>query len=68
MEALDVNYEPSPWGLAFPKGSELTEAVAAALQKLMDEGLYLENLERFGVEVGAIDTAEIYTDPSQADK
>lgn len=68
MEALDVNYEPSPWGLAFPKGSELTEAVAAALQKLMDEGLYLENLERFGVEVGAVDTAQIYTDPSQSDK
>lgn len=68
MEALDVNYEPSPWGLAFPKGSELTEAVAAALQKLMDEGLYQENLERFGVEVGAIDTAQIYTDPSQSDK
>ncbi|QLD13082.1 transporter substrate-binding domain-containing protein [Microbacterium oleivorans] len=68
MEALDINHEPTPWGLAFPKGSELTEAVAAALQKLMDEGLYLENLERFGVEVGAVDTAEVYTDPSQAAK
>lgn len=68
MEALDINYEPSPWGLAFPKGSELTEAVAAALQKLMDEGLYLENLERFEVEVGAVSTAEIYTDPAQASK
>ncbi|MCP2635441.1 ABC transporter substrate-binding protein [Microbacterium sp. HD4P20] len=67
MEALDENYKPSPWGLAFPKGSELPDAVAAALQKLMDEGVYVENLERFGVEVGAIETAEIYTDPSQAE-
>lgn len=67
MEALDENYEPSPWGLAFPNDSELTEAVAAALQKLMDEGLYLENLERFGVQSGAIDEATIYTDPSQSE-
>lgn len=67
MEALDENYEPTPWGLAFPDGSELTEAVAAALQKLIDEGIYLENLERFGVEVGAIDTVEIYTEPSQSE-
>lgn len=67
LEALDLNFEPSVWGLAFPKGSELPEAIAAALQKLMDEGLYLENLERFGVEVGAIETAEIFTDPSQSD-
>ena len=67
MEALDVNFQPSPWGLAFPDGSELTEPVAAALQKLVDEGLYLENLERFGVEVGAIDAAEIFTEPAQAE-
>jgi polar amino acid transport system substrate-binding protein len=66
MEALDENFEPTPWGLAFPEGSDLPEAVAAALQKLIDEGIYLENLERFGVEVGAIDTVEIYTEPSQS--
>jgi polar amino acid transport system substrate-binding protein len=66
LEALDENFEPTPWGLAFPDGSELPEAVAAALQKLIDEGVYLENLERFGVEVGAIDTVEIYTEPSQS--
>lgn len=68
LEALAENYEPTAWGLAFPKGSELPEAVAAALQKLIDGGQYLENLERFGVGVGAIETAEIYTDPSQSGK
>lgn len=67
MEALDENFEPTPWGLAFPNDSELPEAVAAALQKLIDEGHYLENLERFGVEVGAIEEAEIFTDPSQSE-
>lgn len=67
MEVIDLNYEPSLWGLAFPKGSELTEAVAAALQKLMDDGVYLDNLARFGVEGGAVDTAEVFTDPSQSE-
>jgi len=67
LEALDENFEPTLWGLAFPKGSELPKAVAAALEKLIDEGHYLDNLERFGVEVGAIDEVEIYTDPSQSE-
>lgn len=67
LEALDINFEPSPWGLAFPKGSDLTEAVQAALAVLMENGEYLANLERFGVEVGAIDEAVIYTDPAQID-
>jgi polar amino acid transport system substrate-binding protein len=67
MEVIDLNYEPSVWGLAFPKGSELPEAIAAALQKLMDGGEYLENLERFGVGGGAIESADIYTDPSQSE-
>jgi polar amino acid transport system substrate-binding protein len=68
LEALDVNYEPSPWGVAFPKGSGLTTPFQAAITKLMESGDYLENLERFGVEVGAIDSSEIYTDPSQISK
>jgi polar amino acid transport system substrate-binding protein len=67
LEALDENYAPSAWGLAFPKGSGLPEAVAAALEKLAEDGVYLENLERFGVEAGAIDSFEIFTDPSQSE-
>lgn len=67
LEALDINFEPSPWGLAFPKGSELTPAIQAALAHLMETGDYLANLERFGVQVGAIDEPVIYTDPAQAD-
>lgn len=67
LEALDINFDPSPWGLAFPKGSELPPAIQAALTVLMENGEYLANLERFGVEVGAIDESVIYTDPSQID-
>lgn len=65
LEALDVNHDPSPWGIAFPKGSELTEAFQAALEKLMETGEYQENLQRFGVQVGAVDAPKTYTDPSQ---
>ncbi|MCJ1687156.1 ABC transporter substrate-binding protein [Rathayibacter sp. VKM Ac-2927] len=65
LEALDVNFEPSPWGIAFPDGSELAPAFQAALEHLMTTGDYEENLERFGVEVGAVEQAELYTDPAQ---
>lgn len=68
LEALDVNYEPSPWGVAFPKGSELVPAFQAAINRLIETGDYQKNLERFGVEVGAIEESEIYTDPSQIAK
>ncbi|GAA5036224.1 ABC transporter substrate-binding protein [Microbacterium fluvii] len=67
LEALDINFEPSPWALAFPKGSELTPAIHAALLHLMETGDYLANLERFGVEAGAIDEPVIYTEPSQSE-
>jgi polar amino acid transport system substrate-binding protein len=65
LEALDENFEPSPWGIAFPKGSELAPAVQAALNVLIDDGKYLENLKKFGVEVGAIEKSELYTSPDQ---
>lgn len=67
LEALEINYNPSPWGFVFPDESDLPPAIAAALQKLIDGGEYVSILERFGVEGGAIDTAEIYTDPSQSE-
>lgn len=65
LEALDVNFEPSPWGIAFPDGSALAPAFQAALDHLMSTGDYQENLARFGVEVGAVEKAELYTEPAQ---
>ncbi|GGL42538.1 ABC transporter substrate-binding protein [Phycicoccus endophyticus] len=67
LEALDVNYDPSTWGIAVPKGSELEKALQAALNSLIDNGAYLDNLEEFGMEAGAIDHSEIYTSPDQLD-
>ena len=67
MEALDVNYDPSLWGLALAKGSPYGEAFVAAMNSLIASGAYLENLEEFGVEAGAIEESELYTSADQLD-
>ncbi len=47
-------------GIAIKKGdTELAKAVQAAMQHLMDDGTYMKILEAWGVESGAIKTAEI---------
>jgi polar amino acid transport system substrate-binding protein len=67
LEALDVNYDPSLWGLALAKGSPYGEAFVAAMNHLIETGAYLDNLERFGVEAGAIEKSELYTSADQLD-
>lgn len=67
MEALDVNYDPTLWGIALPKGSELAPALQAAINVLIADGAYLDNLTAFGVESGAIESSEIYTSADQLD-
>lgn len=65
MEALPVNYDPSLWGLALAKDSPFGPAFTAAMNSLIDSGAYLENLEAFGVEAGAIEESELYTSADQ---
>ena len=67
MEALDVNYDPSLWGLALAKDSPYGPAFVAAMNSLIASGAYLENLEAFGVEAGAIEESELYTSADQLD-
>jgi len=47
-------YDAAPYGWPVPKDSELAPALQAALQSLIDDGSYLEILEQWGVEGGAI--------------
>lgn len=54
-EAFDV----APYGYPLGKDSELTTAVQAALQSLMDDGTYMAILQHAGVEAGAISEATI---------
>ena len=59
IEAAGESFDVAPYGYALPKDSELTKAVQAALQSLMDDGTYLDILTKAGVEDGAIDKATI---------
>ncbi len=59
LEAVGEVFDAAPYGFATPKDSEMTDAVQAALQSLMDDGTYLEILESAGVESGALDTATV---------
>lgn len=59
IEAAGETFDVAPYGYALPKDSDLTKAVQAALQSLMDDGTYLEILTKAGVEDGAIEEATI---------
>ncbi len=59
IEAAGETFDVAPYGYALPKDSDLTKAVQAALQSLMDDGTYLEILTAAGVEDGAIEEATI---------
>ncbi|MFV0434154.1 MAG: ABC transporter substrate-binding protein [Leucobacter sp.] len=66
IEASGESFDVAPYGYALAKNadnpkaqSELTLAVQAALQSLMDDGTYLEILKSAGVEDGAIEEATI---------
>lgn len=52
-------FDAAPYGLALKKDGELTEAVQVAMQELIDEGTYQQILEKWGVEGGAVEKAEI---------
>lgn len=59
-EVLEEQYEAGPWGIAVDKADrELTNAVKAALQELIDDGRYQALLEKYGVSNAAVETAEI---------
>ncbi len=64
QQAGDV-YASAPYGIAVPKGQgDYAKAIQGAMQKLMDSGAYLNILTRWGVQGGAVKTAEI--DPKVA--
>lgn len=52
-------FDVAPYGYPLAKDSELTPAVQAALQSLMDDGTYMKLLTHAGVEDGAITKATI---------
>jgi len=60
LQTVGDAYDAAPYGYAVPKGQgEYTAAIQGALQKLMDDGTYLEILTSWGVQAGAITTSEL---------
>jgi polar amino acid transport system substrate-binding protein len=60
LELTGEIYDAAPYGYAVPKDQgEYTAAIQGALQKLMDDGTYLEILTTWGVQDGGVTTAEV---------
>lgn len=52
-------FDAAPYGFATKKGGDMTKAVQAAVQSLMDDGTYLKVLKAAGIESGALTEATI---------
>ena len=59
LEPAGESFEVAPYGITVDKGSELTQAVQAALQSMVDDGSYGKILSKWGVTDGGIDTITI---------
>src|SRR5690606_22459303 len=60
FEKVGADVGVAPYGIAVPKEpAELTTAVQAALQKLMDDGDYVKILANWGLDDAAIAKAEV---------
>lgn len=59
LEVIGDVFDAAPYGFATQKDSDVTLAVQAALQSLIDDGTYLEILTAAGIEDGALEEATI---------
>jgi polar amino acid transport system substrate-binding protein len=61
-EVLAEQYDAGPWGIAIDKrNTGLRDAVAKALQELMDGGEYQKILDGYGVGANAVPKVTINT-------
>jgi polar amino acid transport system substrate-binding protein len=59
LQPAGESFDTAPYGITVDKGSELTAAVQAALQSMVDDGSYGKILDAWGVADGGIDTITI---------
>jgi polar amino acid transport system substrate-binding protein len=60
LEVTGEVYDAAPYGIAVPKGQgDYTKAIQGAMQKLITSGAYLDILKKWGVESGAVTTADV---------
>lgn len=65
LELIGDMFDAAPYGFAVPKDSGLAEALAAAMQHLIETGDYDRILAQWGVETGHLDQALINEQPYQ---
>ena len=59
LQLAGETFDVAPYGIVVAKGSELTKAVQAALQSMVDDGSYQAILDEWGVADGGIDEITI---------
>jgi len=60
IEAVGAAYDTAPYGIVLNKGQdEFAQAVQGAVKSLMEDGTYLQILDKYGVANGAIPSSEI---------
>lgn len=63
LELVGDMFQAAPYGFAVPKGSPLAEAMALAMQHLIDTGDYARILEQWNIRTGLLETAMINEQP-----
>ena len=59
LQPAGKTFDVAPYGIVVKKGSDLTKAVQAALQSMVDDGSYGKILDKWGVADGGIDKITI---------
>jgi polar amino acid transport system substrate-binding protein len=59
LKSTGKDYDSAPYGIAINKKTELTPAIQAAVQTLIDDGTYAAILKKWGLESGAITESKI---------
>ncbi|MDN4615912.1 ABC transporter substrate-binding protein [Leifsonia sp. F6_8S_P_1B] len=59
LEAAGKTFDEAPYGLPVAKDSELTPVLQKTVQALIDDGSYGKILKKWGVEDGAVETADV---------
>ena len=59
LQAAGETFDVAPYGMVVAKGSDLTVAVQAALQSMVDDGSYQAILDSWGVADGGVDEITI---------
>jgi len=59
IQAAGKTFDVAPYGIAVNRGSDLTAVIQKTLQSLIDDGTYTKILTKWGVQDGAVDTADI---------